>query len=183
MRITRCQRNRRLPACRLHQQEFAAGLHRPPPLRLSSLASSALMPMPARSAIAPGSRINASSALPSTVAPEYSPISFSTGLKRLHHDFFRIGQPIHHQPEVPPVGIQHRDELFAVPCPAAGAESGISSRSRKTSGSNWPRRRYRGASSIHSMAGLFRRNMHQFRERPLREAQSSDPGCARSAPG
>ena len=38
---------------------------------------------------------------------------FQHRAQRLDHDLFRIGKPVHHQPELAPIGIQHGDELIA----------------------------------------------------------------------
>jgi hypothetical protein len=60
--------------------------------------------------------------------------------ERLDDDLFRIGQPIDHQAEAAAVGVQNGDEVVALGGQFVLAP-GISSRSRKTSGSSLPRSR------------------------------------------
>ncbi len=61
--------------------------------------------------------------------------------ERLDDDLFRIGEPIDDQAEAAAVGIEHGDKVVAVRGQACTRAPGISSRSRKTSGSSLPRRR------------------------------------------
>ncbi len=61
--------------------------------------------------------------------------------ERLDHNLLRIGQPIHHQAEAAPIGVQNGDEVVPLREPSCARRPGISSRSRKTSGSSLPRSR------------------------------------------
>ena len=119
---------------------------------------------------APGRRCS------STVAPEYRPMSFQNRGERLHHNLLGIGQPIHHQPETPPVGIQNSDEVIALRgwlvLPCLSISKSIQKHQRQQQLAAQPGKAVRPPSHSMAAAACSGGTWTQFRQRPLRQGKA-----------
>ena len=145
--IVRCAAHRPAVPRRAAPQPRPAGTRGPwlrcyplLPRRRARSSCSAVMATPAFKAMAPGSRIRARSALPSTVAPEYRPMSLSTAESGLTTISSGSASPSTTRPKRRPSASSTAMKLSRSEA-ALCSPPGISRRSRKTSGSSLPRSR------------------------------------------
>ena len=93
--------------------------------------------------------------------------------ERLDDDLFRIGQPIHHQAKAAAVGIQHGNEVVALGSHLvldAGHQQAVKKNQRQQLAAQPIERRI--LNPLDGRRGLLGRNMHQLRQRALRQRKA-----------
>ncbi len=101
--------------------------------------------------------------------------------ERLDDDLFRVGEPVDDQAETAAIGVEHGDEVVPLgsrlSCSMPGHQQPVEKDQRQQLAAQPVERRV--LNPLDGCGGLFRRNVHQLRQRALGQAQNSASRCAR----